>query len=156
MTVREVVLHRDIRASTDFSPATLLNRHHLRRFLSVFALIGIDVAAIALSALFVVALTHTFGTPHHSPSMLALSGVCFVVVLVFMANGLYGRRFMRHSVRRLARASLVAIVVVAAAAYALGYSLDHLAAALTIVLAAALSFAGSRRLRLGARPRVRG
>ena len=107
----------------------------------MFALIGIDVAAIALSALFVVALTNTVGTPHHSASVLALSGVCFVVVLVFMANGLYGRRFMRHSVRRLARASLMAIVVVAAAAYALGYSLDHLAAALTIVLAAALAFA---------------
>ena len=73
--------------------------------------------------------------------MLALSGVCFVVVLVVLTNGLYGRRFMRHSVRRLARASLMAIVVVAAAAYALGYSLDHLAAALTIVLAAALAFA---------------
>jgi exopolysaccharide biosynthesis polyprenyl glycosylphosphotransferase len=141
LTVREVVLHRDIRASTDFSPANLLNRHHLRRFFSVFALIGIDVAAIALSALFMVALTHTVRTPHRSPSVLALSGVCVVVVLVFMANGLYGRRFMRHSVRRLARASLMAIVVVAAAAYTLGYSLDHLAAALTIVLAAALAFA---------------
>lgn len=141
MTVREVVLHRDIRASADFSPATLLNRHHLRRFVSVFALIGIDVAAIALSALLVAALTRTFGTPHHHPSVIALSGVCLVVVLVFMANGLYGRRFMRHSARRLARASLTAIVVVAAAAFMMGYSLDHLAAALTIVLAAALSFA---------------
>ncbi len=102
----------------------------------MFALIGIDVAA-----LFVVALTRTFGTPHHSPSVLALSGVCLVVVLVFATNGLYGRRFMRHSVRRLARASLMAIVVVVAAAFAMGYSLDHLAAVLTIVLAAALAFA---------------
>jgi exopolysaccharide biosynthesis polyprenyl glycosylphosphotransferase len=141
LTVREVVLHRDIRACADFSPATLLNRHHLRRFLSVFVLIGIDVAAIALAAPVVVALMRIIGPAPRDASGLAVTGVCLVVVLVFLANGLYGRRFMRHSARRLARASLMAIAVVAVAALVMGFSLDHVAAALTIVLAAALAFA---------------
>ena len=141
MTVREVVLHRDIRASADFSPTTLLNRHHLRRFLSVLVLVGIDVAAIALAALLVAALTRTIGPARPYPRVLALTSVCLVVVLVFLANGLYGRRFMRQSARRLARASLMALAVVAMAALVMGLSLDHLAAALTIVLAAALAFA---------------
>ncbi len=142
MTVREVVLHRDIRASADFSPTTLLNRHHLRRFLSVFVLVGIDVAAIALAALLVTALSRTVGPARPYPRLTTLTGVCLVVVFVFLATGLYGRRFMRHSARRLARASLMALAVIAVAALVMGLSLDHLAAALTIVLAAALAFAG--------------
>jgi uncharacterized membrane protein YidH (DUF202 family) len=103
LTVREVVLHRDIRAFADFSATTPLNRHHLRRFLSVFALVGIDVAAIALAALLMVALTRTIRPAHPYPGVLTLTGVCLVVVFVFLANGLYGRRFMRQSARRLAR-----------------------------------------------------
>lgn len=124
MTVREVVLHRDIRAFADFSATTVLNRHHLRRFLSVFVLVGIDVAAIALAALLMVALTRTIRPAHPSPGVLILTGVCLVVVFVFLANSPYGRRFTRQSARRLARASLVALAVVAMAALVLGSSLD--------------------------------
>ena len=118
MTVREGVLHRDVRAFADLSPTTPLNRRHLRRFLSVFVLVGIDVAAIALAVLLVAALTRTVGPAHPYPGVFTVTSVCLVVVLVFLANGLYGRRFMRHSARRLARASLMAIALVAVAALA--------------------------------------
>ncbi len=97
MTVREVVLHRDIRTSFDFSAATLLNRHHLRRFLSVFALAGCDVVSIVLAGLLAVRLTRALKPGYDSPPPLLLISVCLVVVTVFLANGLYGRRFMRHS-----------------------------------------------------------
>ena len=142
MTVREVVLHRDVRTSFDFSAATLLNRNHLRRFLSVFALAGCDVVSIVLAGLLAVRLTRALKPGYDSPPPLLLISVCLVVVTVFLTNGLYGRRFMRHSLRRLARASLIAIAIMVVAALPKGLALDHLTAVLTIMLAAALTFAG--------------
>ena len=142
MTVREVVLHRDIRTSVDLSPASLLNRHRLRRFLSVFALAGCDVVSIALAGLLAVRLTRAVRPGYDAPPPQLLAFVCLVVVTVFLANGLYGRRFMRHSIRRLARASLMAIALVAAAALVMGLALDHVTAVVTIVMATGLTFAG--------------
>ncbi len=141
MTVREVVLHRDVRTSVDFSLATLLNRHRLRRFLSVLFLAGCDIVSIALAGLVAVQLTRAIRPGYDYPDPLLLAGVCAVVVTVFLANGLYGRRFMRHSARRLARAALMAVAVVLVAALLMGFALDHLTAVLTIVVATALTFA---------------
>ena len=141
LTVREVVLHRDIRASVNLSPAALLNRYHLRRFLSVLTLAGCDFASIALAGFFAVQLTRAFEPGYGYPPPVLLAGVYVTVVTVFLANGLYGRRYTRHSARRLVRASLMAIAVVAAAALMMGFALDHVTALVTIVLAAALAFA---------------
>ena len=141
MTVREVVLHRDIRTSVDLSPATLLNRHHLRRFLSVFILAASDVVSIVIGGLLAVQLTRVFKPGYGYPAPLVLACVCVIVVTIFLANGLYGRRSMRHSARRLARASLMAIAVVMGVAVVSGLSLDHVTVVLTIVLATALTFA---------------
>jgi len=140
LTVHQVVLHRDIRASVDLSPSVLLNRYHLRRFLSVLCLACFDLGSVTMAALCATRLGRPLDQTRSHPAVLHLAYWCLVVLAAFLVNGLYDRRFVRHDARRLARATVAAMAIVVVTELALGGGRACATAALAILLAAGLAW----------------
>ena len=118
MPVREVVLDRDVRASLDLWPRSLLNRYFLRRTVSVLTLLAIDAASIACAALIAERALRGAVAPHldHPPNALALGVATLATLIVFAYNGLYGLKHRRHSARRLLLAMLESVLLIVFAA----------------------------------------
>ena len=100
MPVREVVLDRDIRSPFEFSDA-LLSRYHLRRAVSVAALMLLDIAAILLAAVAGPPFWDDFGAHIYRISPLGITATALVMIVVFAFQRLYGLRRYRHRVSRI-------------------------------------------------------
>ena len=144
MTVREVVVHRDVRAPASLSPRALLRRQALRRTVSALALVACDVGAIACAATLAPRLLSSVAARSvHGPSAPQLAAAAAATVAVFLLSGLYGRRHERHSVGRFMRAALLSLLLVGVGAIVATSSAHGPALAVTWVLAV-LFAAGAR------------
>ena len=113
MPIQEVANRRDVRAPRLLaSAAQLSSAHGLRRTVSVIAMMAIDTCCFLLAVLLVPLAT---GLPSlwlwHDLSWLGLLTPCAVLVVVAAFEGLYGRRHVRHSARRIVTAWTIAFVI---------------------------------------------
>ena len=113
MTLREVVLDRDIRAPSGLSSAALIDRYSLRRSASILALMLFDVLAVAFVCLYGPGAWHLVHLPIYHPTGGQTAGVAAVAVLVAAATHLYGVRALRRSRLRILHAGLVTLFLLA-------------------------------------------
>jgi len=113
MPIREVALDRDVRAQRLLpSAAQLRSVHSLRRAVSVVTLVAIDSGCLLLSVVLVPSVSGLPGlTLWHGLSWLGLLAACAVLTAVAALKGLYGRRYVRHDLRRLLKAWTIAFVI---------------------------------------------
>ena len=113
MQVRTVAIDRDVRAPRLVpSLPQLLSDHSLRRAISIAALLAIDFCCLVLAALIVPpasGMGWTILWPGQSWWDVLLA--CLVLVSVAALKGLYGRQYVRHSVRKVISAWTIAFVV---------------------------------------------
>ena len=113
MPIREVVLNRDARAPRGLPPLRhALSSRGAGRAASVVALVAIDVCAMLLAAALVPPLSGLGWFvlwPGLSRRDVGIAGV--LVVAVSALAHLYGRRYVRHDLRRLLTAWMVALVL---------------------------------------------
>ena len=112
MPIQEVALDRDVRAPRlARSAAQLLSVHSVRRTVSVITLVAIDTGCFVLSVILVPSVS---GLPSHKMWhdlwWRGLLTACAVLIVVAALKGLYGRRYVRHDVRRLLAAWTIALV----------------------------------------------
>ncbi len=139
MTVREVVLHHDVRAPIDLSPRSLVKPHVLRRILSTLALMCIDGAALLLAVWATFALDRRiFSSDFVSPRAVDVMVGFLAMVAVFVLSGLYGRRGSRHGLLRTLRGGLSAAAVVAVIGLLTAAPLAPLSFAISWALALAI------------------
>ena len=145
MTVREIVLERDVRSPFRVPLRAVLSRYHVRRLVSVALLVGLDLAAVALAANVAPVLLAAAGGDGRRPSAAAVLAAAAVAVGAAAASGLYGRRLTRRRPRRLLAAALVSLAGLVALCLVAG------AAALlpTAVAGWALACAAALALRSG-------
>lgn len=112
MPIREVALDRDVRAPRPFpSAAQLSSVHSMRRAVSVLALLAIDNGCFLLSVVLVPSVSGLPGlTLWHDLSWWGLLTACAVLAVVAALKGLYGRRYVRHDLRRLLTAWMIAFL----------------------------------------------
>ena len=113
MPIQEVALDRDVRAPRLLrSAAQLRSVHSLSRALSVITLVAIDCACFLLSLVLVPLAS---GLPvlwlWHEQSWAGLLAACAVLTVVAALRGLYGRRYVRHDLRRLFTAWMSAFII---------------------------------------------
>ena len=112
MPIHEVADHRDVRAPRLLpSLAQLSSVHGLRRAVSVITLMAVDTGGFVL-AVVLVPPASGLGWVTLWPGLSwwnVLLG-CAVIVLVAALKGLYGRRYVRHSVRKVISAWTIAFV----------------------------------------------
>ena len=109
MTVREVVLHHDVRAPVHVSARALAKPHVLRRMLGVAVLLVIDVGALLLAVYGAVALWRPVAPPDFDgPDLFDVALAVVAMLAVFVLLGLYGRRPTRHGFWRILRTGLYA------------------------------------------------
>ena len=113
MTLREVVLDRDIRAPSGLSPAALIDRYSLRRSASIAALMAFDVLAVVLVCLSGPGFWHIFRLPIYHPTGGQTAAVAAVAVLVAAATHLYGVRALRRSRLRILHCGLITLFLLA-------------------------------------------
>ena len=140
MTVREVVLHHDVRAPADLSPRTLLRGHARRRAASVVSLMAVDAAAVVLASALAARLLGS-ATPDAAHIAVAVA----LTIVVFLFSGLYGRRYTRHSLLRILRAAVIIALIVAVAAYVFHLAVPRPTLAVSLVAATVL-FVATRYL----------
>ena len=133
MTVREVVLHHDVRAPADLSPRTLLRGHTRRRAVSVVSLMAIDAAAVVLATTLAARLLHSA-----APDAPRITVAVALTIVVFLFSGLYGRRYGRHSLLRILRAAVVIALIVAVAGYVFHLAVARTTLALSLAAATVL------------------
>jgi len=113
MPIREVALDRDVRAPRLLrSTAQLRSVHSLSRAVSVITLVAIDSCCFLLSIVLVPLVS---GLPGlwlwHEQSWWGLLAACAVLTVVAALRRLYGRRYVRHDLRRLFTAWMSAFII---------------------------------------------
>lgn len=113
MPIREVALDRDVRAPRLLrSTAQLRSVHSMSRAVSVITLVAIDSGCFLLSIVLVPLVS---GLPTlwlwHEQSWWGLLAACTVLTVVAALRDLYGRRYVRHDLRRLFTAWMSAFII---------------------------------------------
>lgn len=113
MTLREVALDRDMRATPLLpSAARLFSSHVRRRAFGVATLVILDVGALLLAVALVSRLSaHASPAAWHGLTLPGLATACAAVVMSALINGLYGRRYARHNARKAVSAWIGAALV---------------------------------------------
>jgi exopolysaccharide biosynthesis polyprenyl glycosylphosphotransferase len=115
MPIREVATDRDVRAPRLLpSAAQLASVHSLRRAGSVVTLIAIDICSFVLAVVLVPPASGMGWItlwPGLSWGEVALASAVLVAVAAF--KSLYGRRYVRHSMRKILSAWMIAFVITA-------------------------------------------
>ena len=113
MPIREVATDRDVRAPRLLpSAAQLASVHSLRRAASVVTLIAIDSCSFLLAVVLVPPASGMgWITPWPGLSWGDVALASAVLVTVAALKSLYGRRYVRHSVRKILSAWMIAFVV---------------------------------------------
>jgi exopolysaccharide biosynthesis polyprenyl glycosylphosphotransferase len=111
VTVREIVLERDVRAPLFLRPASLLSRYYVRRTVSVLALMAFDVLAVVIAALAAPALWRWLGISIYRPTGWVIALAAVLVVVVAAGTSLYGVRPLRRSGARVLKAGAITLLV---------------------------------------------
>ena len=112
MPIRTVAIDRDVRAQRRLpSVAQLSSVHGLSRAASILALIALDCCSIMIAVIVVPPITGLGWAMWPGLSWVNIGVACVVLVSVAAAKGLYGRRFSRHSARKVLSTWTIAFVV---------------------------------------------